>query len=134
MVKKRNKLVNRQKLNNIIQGPEEPVQMFVANLKSMASTCLFSTKCTEAACGKNVDFSDDMVLYQLIRGLNDEEIKLKVLAKPEGSLTLVEKFIVNEESGKNTLQDSKATMAVNTISSYKKLQTPDKPPGHSGQL
>ena len=61
-----------------------------------------------------------MVLHQLIRGLNDEEIKLKVLAKPEGSLTLeeVEKFIVNEESGKATLQDSKAATAVNTISIY----------------
>ena len=47
IVKKRNNLVNRQKLNNIIQGPEEPVQMFEVNgqyvsvLDKMCRGCLW---------------------------------------------------------------------------------------------
>ena len=56
---------------------------------------------------------------------------MKVLAKPEESLTLkeVEKSVVNKESRKATLQDSKAATAVNAISCCKKLHTPDNPPG-----
>ena len=45
-VKKRNRMVNRLKLHNLIQGDEQPVQQYVAVLKQIARTCQFSVECS----------------------------------------------------------------------------------------
>ena len=45
VVKQRNCIVNRLKLHHMLQGPEQPVQQYIASLKSVARTCKFLTKC-----------------------------------------------------------------------------------------
>ena len=49
-----------------------------------------------------MDYTDQMLLDNLIRGLADEEIKRKVLVTPETECTLekVIRFVEAEESGK----------------------------------
>ena len=47
-----------------------------------------------------MDYTDAMVLQQLIYGLADEEIQRKLLAKPKMTLEEAEKFVIAEESGK----------------------------------
>ena len=119
VVKKRNKLVNRLKLQALVQGPDQPVQMFVADLKSVARTCNFTTKCGD--CRHDVDYTEDIVLNQ---GLSDDDIQRKVLAKPEEdcSLDKVEKFVLGEESGNFSLADTKAASAVAAVSGYRQQQ------------
>ena len=95
-VKKRNRMVNRLKLRSIKQGPEQPVQQYVGMLKQAARTCQFIVKCTGEFCDKVCDYSEEMVLDQLVQGLNDDEVQKKVLALPETDFKLsqVEKLII----------------------------------------
>ena len=76
--KKRNRMVNRLKLHNLVQGQEQPVQQYVAALKQIARTCQFLIKCSSQDCNTRVDYSHEMVLDQLVRGLNDSETQRKV--------------------------------------------------------
>ena len=70
------------------------------------------------------DYTDQMVLDNLIRGLGDEEIKRKVLATPETDCTLakVMRFVEAEESAKYSLSDSKLFDSVSGVSSFKRQQ------------
>ena len=83
-VKKRNRMVNRLKLQNMIQGDDQPVQQFIASLKQVARTCKYSITCSNVACNTTVDYSQEMVLDQLVKGLNDSDIQRKVLSCREG--------------------------------------------------
>ena len=69
-----------------------------------------------------MDFTEQMVLDHVIRGLADEAIQAKVLAMPEVNVTLskVIKFIESEELAKWSLSDTKAIGHVSGVSSYKK--------------
>jgi hypothetical protein len=46
IIKKRNKLVNHLKLRKMVQGSDQPVQMYVANIKPIARTGKYTTVCT----------------------------------------------------------------------------------------
>ena len=65
-------------------------------------------ECPASACKQSVDFTDKMVLQQLIYGLADEDIQRKILAKPEMTLTEAEKFVIGEESGKWSQLESRS--------------------------
>ena len=124
-VKKRNRMVNRLKLHSLVQGPDEPVQQFVAKLKQVARTCKYTIKCTADGCTQAVDYSNEMVLDQLVRGLNDDDIQKKVLSSNEQEFNIqnVEKIIVAEECSKLTQKESKSTLPSEQIaqmSLYKK--------------
>ena len=110
-VKKRNRMVNRLKLHNLLQGEDQPVQQYVAMLKSIARTCKYTVDCPGDNCDTRVDYSEEMVLDQLVRGLFDSEIQRKVLSCKEENFNLdyVEKIIISEESSKASQKDSKST-------------------------
>ena len=122
VVKTRNKLVHRLKLNTMVQGGDESVTSFETRLKPVARTGKFQVKCT--GCDILCDYTDEVVLDNLIRGLADEEIKKKVLATPEQDckLTKVLSFVEAEESGKNSLSESKLFDSVAGISTFKRQQ------------
>ena len=119
-VKRRNKLVNRIKLAGMIQGGDETITSYETRLKPIARTGKFKEKCSN--CSQDVDFTEQMVLDHLIRGLADETIQTKVLAMNDEDITLskVVKFIESEELAKWSLSDTKAVGAVSGLSSYKK--------------
>ena len=123
-VKKRNRMINRLKLHNLMQGPDQPVQQYVSSLKQIARTCQYSVPCTRDGCNTRVDYSQEIVLDQLVRGLNDDEIQKKVLSTKEEEFNLdsVEKIIVAEESSKATQLESKGSQSgyVAPMSTYKK--------------
>jgi tRNA G26 N,N-dimethylase Trm1 len=91
-------------------------------LKPVARTGKFKEECQ--GCNQQVDFTDQMVLDNIIQGLSDEDIKRKVLAMPESDCTLekVIKFIEAEETGKYSLSDTKDLASVEGMSTYKKQQ------------
>ena len=135
-VKKRNRMINRLKLQGLMQGPDQPVQQYVASLKQIARTCQYSIKCSKEGCNTVVDYSSEMVLDQLIRGLNDDDIQKKVLSSREDdfNLTNIEKIIITEECSKTTQQESKSTLPsdqISALSTYKRnkraMATPATP-------
>ena len=73
LVKKRNKLVDRWKLAAMAQGEDAVVINFETSLKPVARTGRFKETC--AGCGQSVEFTDQMVLDNLIGGLADEDIE-----------------------------------------------------------
>ena len=120
-VKRRNKLVNRIKLAGMVQGVDETITSYETRLKPIARTGKYKEKCNN--CFQDVDFTEQMVLDNLIRGLADETIQTKVLAMNDEDITLskVVKFIESEELAKWSLSDTKAAGTVSGLSSYKKL-------------
>ena len=125
-VRRRNKLVNRMKLAGMFQGGDETITSYETRLKPIARTGKFKEKCH--SCAADVDFTEQMVLDHVIRGLADEAIQAKVLAMPEADVTLpkVIKFIESEELAKWSLSDTKAIGPVSGVSSYKKLSKMNK--------
>ena len=123
-VRRRNKLVNRIKLAGMVQGGDETVTSFETRLKPIARTGKFKQKCH--SCAEEVDFTEQMVLDHLIRGLADEAIQTKVLAMNEEDVSLpkVVKFIESEELAKWSLSDTKAIGLVSGLSLYKKTLKP----------
>ena len=81
VVIRRNKLVNRMKLASMRQGSDETALSFETRLKPVARTGKFKVSgvCT---CMRpmELDYTDEMVLENFVRGLADEEIKTKVFA------------------------------------------------------
>ena len=67
-------------------------------------TCQYNVKCTSASCRATIDYSQEMVLDQLVRGLNDNQIQRQVLSCKEEDFNLdtVEKVIIAEESSRVT--------------------------------
>ena len=91
VVKRRNKYVHRFKLTNMKQGLDEPAIGFEYRLQPVARTGRFKKKgkCNIADCPGEieVDYTEEMVLDNFIRGLADEEIKSKVFALQEEDCT-----------------------------------------------
>ena len=139
-VKRRNRMINRLKLHGCVQGPDQPVQQFVANLKQIARTCCYNVQCSADGCDTAIDYSNEMVLDQLIRGLNDDDIQKKVLSTKEEDFNLdaIEKVIISEECSKATQRDSKSTLPSEQfapISAYKRNKRNfQKPNGIKGCL
>ena len=124
-VRARNRAVNRFKLSEMKQGPEQSFRMFLAQVEPVARTCKFSQKCKEVSCGALVDFTEQMVLDTVVRGLHDNEVKRKVLARPESKFSLVEveKFVNAEEVGQESLKQVEASTGnLTQLSTYRKQQ------------
>ena len=71
----------------------------------MARTCRFVEDCTRQGCNTKGDFTSQMVLDTVVRGIQDIEVTRKMFAKPEAECTLdeVEKFVSAEEVGQESL-------------------------------
>ena len=129
VVKARNKLVMQLQLQKMMQGPDQPIQTYVASLKATARTCGYRIKCTDEVCTTMVDYTNAMVLQQMIRGLADEEIQRKLLAKSDLSMEDAEKFVMAEESGKWSQAESKSgQQVVAGMSRYKQEQQQQQRP------
>ena len=81
VVKRRNKYVHRFKLTNMKQGLDEPAIGFESCLQPVVRTGRFKKKgkCNIANCPGEieVDYMEEMVLNNFVRGLADEEMKSK---------------------------------------------------------
>ena len=93
VLKKRNKLVNRLKLNSLVHGGADAITSFVTRLKPQARIGKFKEKCE--ACREAADYTDQIVLDNPTRDLANDDIKKKVLAMPEENrVKKLEKFQV----------------------------------------
>ena len=122
-VREENTMVARFQLQQLRQDRDEPIRGFCARLKGQASVCKFIKRCP---CDppRDVDYSSEIIRDTLIRGIDDEDIRLELMGQPNQEMTLEEavKLVEAKESGKrsaNRLQNSTSTTAAMN-SSYRR--------------
>ena len=76
--------------------------------------------CSADGCGRQNDYSEEMVLDQLTMGLNDDEIQRRVLGCKEENFNLdfVEKLVISQECSKTMQKDSKVNDVVASLSTF----------------
>ena len=95
-------------------GMDKSTMSFKTRLKPLAQIGRFKEKCK--GCQRVVDYTDKMVLDNLIRCLAGEDIKKKALAKPEGNLTLdVLKSVQTEEIEKLSISNLNINVGHGTV-------------------
>ena len=124
-VRQENIMVARVQLQQMRQDRDEPVRAFAARLRGQAGVCNYTTDCT---CTLVVDFSDIMVRDALIRGLEDDDIRLDILGQSQQDMRLDEvlQYVEAKESGKRSasrlLEGGATTTAAAAASSYKRRE------------
>ena len=99
-VKIESKLVHRIRMGQTSQAPGSSIRIFQATLKGQTKLCQYKFKCS--ACQVENDYSEEMILDQLIRGIGDKEILADILGDTKTDITLVEvvEFIARKEQAK----------------------------------
>lgn len=124
-VRQENIMVARVQLQNMCQDRDEPVRAFAARLRGQAGVCNYKVDCS---CSLAVDFSDVIVRDSLIRGLEDEDIRMDILGQSNQNMTLEEvlQHVEAKESGKRSasrLVEGNNTMsAAAATSTYKRKE------------
>ena len=124
-IKPENLMVARVQLQNLRQDRDETVRSYCARLRGQARICNF-TKSKTCTCNEEIkiDYSDDIVRDSLIRGLEDEEIRVDVLGQSKQDMSLDEtlQLIEAKESGKRSagILNTAITSTANATSSYRK--------------
>ena len=128
-VRSQNTLVNVVKFLEMSQQQDESAGNFTARLKGQASVCNFLVKCTAVNCQQNVNYADQMVKHQLVRGLYDSSIQEQILAHGadnEGlDLTQTLKFLEAKEAGRRSSNLLTEAAGLHKMSEFQKqkLQT-----------
>jgi hypothetical protein len=92
-IKGKNKAVHRQEFYAMSQAPGQPIQAFIAKLRSKAEHCQFTFKCVSAACNRQTNsYAESMVADQMVVGCCDKDIQGEILAKDAQLTTFQEKF------------------------------------------
>ena len=125
-VKPENVLVARVQLLNLRQDRDETVRSYCARLRGQAGICKFN-KMKTCTCDVEVeiDYSEDIIRDTMIRGLQDEDIRLDILGRCKQDLTLDEtlRIVEAKEAGKRSagLLNPTITATANAASSYKRF-------------
>ena len=103
-VKEEGVLVHRIKLNKMVQTPGTPIRSFLSDLKGRAGLCQFTETC-KCGCGKQVDFSSQIIRDNLVRGIADPEITNDILqdSRPNMTLTQIVDLVSQKEQGKSAM-------------------------------
>ena len=97
-------LAQRIKLGKMTQTPGTGIRTFLASLRGQAALCNYTAKCKENGCNHKYDFSEDIIMDNLVRGMSDHEIMSNLLGDSKTDRTLNETvlFIAQKEQGKAT--------------------------------
>ena len=99
-VRKKNKAVNRVKLGTLKQDKGEPIRKFAGRVKSLAAVSEYLVKCK--GCKKDVSYSEEVIMDQVIRGLAMSDIQKDVLSHMDADTLTLDKlltFVEGKESG-----------------------------------
>jgi hypothetical protein len=108
--------VLRAELLQCQQQRDEGFRSFAARVRGKAETCAFAVKCS---CGKEVDYTDNVIRDVLLSGITDSEIRRDVL----GSTNILQKpvndviaLVENKEMARNATPPS----TLSAVSSFKR--------------
>ena len=99
-IKIESKLVHRIRMGQSLQPPGHSIRNFHATLKGQARLGQFKVTCHN--CQTSVDYSEQVILDQLIRGLADKEILADLLGESRTDMSLPEvvEYIARKEQAK----------------------------------
>ena len=102
-VKVESKLVHRIRMGQSTQTPGHSIRNFHAVLKGQAKLCQFKVTCPAPACDTVVDYSEEVILDQLVRGISDKDILSDLLGEVQTDMTLqqVVDYIARKEQAKS---------------------------------
>ena len=80
-VRTQNRLVNIVEFGTILKSQDEQVAAVLSRLKGAALNCNFKVKCPFEKCGKEVNYSEEMIAHQLVKGLVDPVFRKKYSQK-----------------------------------------------------
>jgi hypothetical protein len=108
-------------LHRIRQEPGQPVQSFLANLKSKARQCEMKLTCTNQTWRAELDYREPVILGLFINGVSDTELQQDLLAEQNMTLDKAVPQAVARETAKRSqgVLDTNQQV-VNSISMYKK--------------
>ncbi|KAK7489551.1 hypothetical protein BaRGS_00019185 [Batillaria attramentaria] len=94
--------------NKCAKTATSPVRAFAARLRGQAGVCNIRVKCPSLDCHAEVDYSNIMILDVLIRGLEDEEIRLDILGESRQDMSLEDtlRYVEAKESGKSVCRQT----------------------------
>ena len=87
-VKVVSKLVNRIRMGQATLSPGQSVRNFHAILKGQRNVCQLKVRCAD--CDSDMDYSEEVIIDQLVRGINEKEILSDLLGEDESDMTLQE--------------------------------------------
>ena len=124
-VKMESKLVHRIRMGQCLQPPGHSIRNFHATLKGQARLGQFKVTCHN--CQTIVDYSEEVILDQLVRGLADKEILADLLGESRTDMSMLEvvEYIARKEQAKQ--EQSKVSCEV--TGSMKQLGTPTRASG-----
>ena len=88
IMRKRNKLASVIELLAAKQDASQKILAFLAQLKSKGRHCQLYKKCE---CGKEVDYTEEVVLFRLVAGVSDLELQEDLLKIEDLNLQEAEK-------------------------------------------
>ena len=100
VVRFENPTVQVQTFLSINQQADEGVRHFLSRLKGVATHCNFVVKCGGVNCGESVSYADQVIQFELVSGLVDEEIKEDVLAAGDLDLETTVKMVESKDGAK----------------------------------
>ena len=106
-IREENTMLARVVLHSMAQDCDETVRSFSDRLRVQASVCKFNIKCT--GCDHDVNFTEEILLDVVSRGLYDHDIQLDLLEDYNQELTLekVLEFVETKEEGKRSSSNSR---------------------------
>jgi hypothetical protein len=108
-------------LHRISQEPGQPVQSFLANLKSKARQCNMRLICNNLTCQTYLNFSEPVILGLFINRVDDMELQQDLLAKQNMTLTkAVTQAVAHETAKMSQWILNFNQQVVTSISTYKK--------------
>lgn len=131
-VKGLHKEVHRQSFHSMAQNEGESITHFLSRLRGQAKFCEFNVKCpNEQTCGQQVDYSEDMVVGQMIAGLANLEHQSRLLAEAASLVSLEQKFnrlVCLETTDKSTphFQDAKHLRASSNVQKSDQKRPPQE--------
>ena len=112
-VKKRNRAVVRNEINDLVQDRGETIRRFSGRINSLANVAEYKTKCFH--CQKETLYKDEIIKDRIISGLADIEIKKDVLSNTEVNDWTVDDLVSHIE-GKEAGKTSTGELSKKSVS------------------
>ena len=89
VVREKNTMACIMSFLGMSQDSDQSVLNYIAKLKAAARHSDFHVKC---GCGKDISFTDKMILYKLVYGVSDKKLQMELLTKTDLTLEVAEKM------------------------------------------
>ena len=99
----RGKIKKRYEMRKMKQNSDQTIYDYIDSLRKVAKKCRFLIKCSSNGCTMENDFSEQMVLDQLVHGMCNDDIRKQVFSSNLDQNELLT-FIINEDEKNNEHQ------------------------------